>query len=477
MKRFLLSVFAAAAMVAMAAPSMASDVTVSGQYLLRSEYSNNKDFDGGIVSATGKSANDHQDFTAQRVRLTSNVKATDDTSVKITLQDTRVWGATSNANGGPGLTDTGGAAVAAGSATAASNVTDLHESYLNVDNVFGSGIAVKVGRQELNYGDQRLIGSFGWSANGRSFDAANFYYKSKALDLDVFRSTIVENTTSNTDMDFYGIYSTVKVVPDKLADVDVYLLRLIDKNTTTAGTAFGQTTLGNTSLQGSTLKDSSVINTFGFRVKGGAIGIDYTAEFVPLQTGTVTTYVKSYKIKGSAYAIKGGYTLPVAKLRVGLEYDYASGDKDGTDEKITTFFNLFPTNHDKYGYADQQGWRNMKAYALAVSAEPLDKVKVEFAYWNFKLAQKADAWYGAANWESTPGGNRAASTTNTATDVGSEIDLRAIYKYNSSVSLDLGYSRFLPGKFIKNQTAYTATTPTKKIANMDWAYLMVVANF
>ncbi len=460
MKRLLLSVFAAAVTVAFAAPSMAADVTVGGEYRLRSEMKNNADFD--------TMANDHQDFNNQRVRLTSNIKATDDTSVKITLQDTRMWGAAVDARGGPNETD---------SDTAALNInsTDLHESYLNVDNVFGSGLAVRVGRQELAYGDQRLIGSFGWSNNGRSFDAAKFMYKSAALDLDVFRSKIQDNTTTATDMDFYGIYSTVKVIPDKLADVDLYLLRLVDQNHD--NTPFGQATLGNTSMNGITAKKSSVINTFGLRIKGGAAGIDYTAEIVPVQSGTVETYAKSYKINAKAYAIKGGYTLPVAKLRIGLEYDYASGDKDGTDNKIQTFFNLFPTNHFHYGYADQQGWRNMKAYALTVGAEPLDKVKVEFAYWDFKLAQKADAWYGAGNWESTPTGIRAASATNTSTAVGREIDIRAIYKYNSAVSLDAGFSRFMAGKFITNQTAYTAATPTKKKGDHDWAYLQVTANF
>lgn len=475
MKRLLLSVFAAAVTIAFAAPSMAADVTVGGEYRLRSEMKNNADFD--------KMANDHQDYNDQRVRLTSNIKATDDTSVKITLQDSRRWGAVSSANGGPELTDRANAAASTDGSTASANSTDFHESYLNVDNVFDSGIAVRVGRQELVYGDSRLIGNFGWSNNGRSFDAAKFLYKSSAVDLDVFRAKIQENTTTASDMDFYGIYSTVKVVPDKLADVDVYLLRLVDNTHDTS--PFGQTTLGNTAMSGGlTTKEASVLNTFGLRVKGGAAGIDYTAEFVPLQTGTVTNYAKTYKIKGSAYAIKGGYTLPVAKARIGLEYDYASGDKDGTDETITTFFNLFPTNHDKYGYADQQGWRNMKAYALVASAEPLDKLKVEFAYWTFKLAQKADGWYGAGNWMSSPTGNRAANVNNTgdaggstSTDVGKEIDLRVIYKYNAAVSLDLGYSRFYAGKFITNQAAYTAATPTKKKGDLDWAYLMVTANF
>src|SRR3972149_701459 len=116
MKRLLLSVFAAAITAAwvIPAPVTAADVTLSGQYRLRSEFRDNADFSTATT--------DNTSFYGQRVRLTAKAQATDDTSVKITLQDTRNWGASQAAAGGPGLTDTG-------------NTLDLHESYVNVKNI------------------------------------------------------------------------------------------------------------------------------------------------------------------------------------------------------------------------------------------------------------------------------------------------------------------------------------------------------
>ncbi|MBI5588829.1 MAG: alginate export family protein [Deltaproteobacteria bacterium] len=476
MKRILLSVFAAAITAAWVVPVSAADVTFSGQYRLRGEYRNNADFTKS-VAAPG-SANDHNDFWDQRVRLTANAKATDDTTVKITLQDSRRWGATQSAAGGPGLTDTGGAAVAAGGATSASNTLDLHESFVNVDNLFGAPVSFRAGRQELNYGDQRLVGSFGWSNNGRSFDALKLTYKSEIVDVDLFESKVRESTTTNTDQDFYGLYATVKAIPNNT--LDLYVLGLRDNlhNTTPFGWDAGK--LASTTVLG-TAKEPEKLYTYGVRLNGAFQALDYTVE-VPFQAGTVktdSTVTNNYKFGGYAYAVKAGYALPTpVKVRVGAEYDFASGDKDGStataDSKVKTFFNLFPTNHDKLGYMDQQAWRNVKAWNLNVKADVNEKLSLYAAYWNFKLAQKQDAWYSASNWNNNPTGIRAASATNQQTNIGNEIDLVASYKYNNAVSAELGYGRFSAGKFVKEKI--TATAGSEK-GDQDFAYLMLTANF
>jgi hypothetical protein len=40
-------------------------------------------------------------------------------------------------------------------------------------------------------------------------------------------------------------------------------------------------------------------------------------------------------------------------------YDYATGDTNPTDGHSATFDVLYPTPHDKYGLADQVGWKNI----------------------------------------------------------------------------------------------------------------------
>jgi hypothetical protein len=45
---------------------------------------------------------------------------------------------------------------------------------------------------------------------------------------------------------------------------------------------------------------------------------------------------------------------------VRLELNRASGDKNPNDGRHETFDVLDPTPHDKYGLADQVGWKNVK---------------------------------------------------------------------------------------------------------------------
>lgn len=474
MKRILLSVFAVAITAVWVAPVSAADVTLGGQYRLRGEYTNNLDFD--------KSANDHNDSWGQRVRLTANAKATDDTTVKITLQDTRKWGTTQATAGGPAVTDNETA-----NTTGTPNALDLHESYMNVENVLDSGVAFRAGRQELSYGDERLIGAFNWSNNGRSFDALKAVYKSDIVNVDLFTSKIIERTVTNTDTNFHGLYATIKAIPDNV--IDVYFLQLKDNNSNGANAVnpfgFGST-IGNTDLTegGAAVNgggDPSKLNTFGVRVKGAVSGLDYTAE-LPVQRGTISTNKKEYNIKAYAFAAKLGYNLPTPmKARVGAEYDYASGDKDaGTagnaDTDLQTFFNLFPTNHDKLGLMDTQAWRNVKAWNLNATLEPTDKLKLLVSYWDFSLAQKNDAWYSAAQWNNNTNtaatSVRRANSNNGSKDLGNEIDLVATYKYNAAVSAELGYAHYFAGKFAENNS-----TPPAKSADADWAYLMLMTNF
>lgn len=403
MKRILLSVFAVAITAAWAVPASAADVSLSGQYRLRGEYRDNVDFN--------EDAGDDRASWAQRVRITANAKATDDTSVKATIQDTRTWGAT-------------GVLSDASTSTSVTNTVDLHEAYVNISNLLEQPVTLRAGRQELAYGDERVIGAFNWSNNGRAFDAFKVMYSTDAINVDVFAATVSEDSadtdaTLNDDTDLNGVYATLKqVIPNNT--LDVYLLHQTDNVDLTR-------------------------YTVGARLKGAAAGVDYTVE-LPFQTGeqNATTDISAW-----ALAVKAGYTLPTAlKLRVGAEYDMGSGDDDATDNENGTWVDLFPTNHAHFGYADVSGansWANLTAISVNATLDLNEKTKLYAAYWNYTQNETAA---GADD------------------SVGSEIDVTATYKYNNAVAVEAGISRFFVGDALATDGD-----------DQDWAYLMLTANF
>ena len=96
---------------------------------------------------------------------------------------------------------------------------NLRQAYLRLGGVTNLPVSVKVGRQELNYGDERLVGSFDWDNIGRTFDAAKLRYEQSHFWVDAFVSRVVlpndnEFNQANWDDWFSGVYgSTRSLVP------------------------------------------------------------------------------------------------------------------------------------------------------------------------------------------------------------------------------------------------------------------------
>lgn len=406
----------------MALASAEVATSINGEYRLRPEFRDNADFNDA--------ADDTQSFYGQRIRLGVDAKINTDLGAFLQIQDRRNWGDDNV------LTDSGEA-------------LDFHQAYVTLKNINGLPMGLKAGRQELNYGDQRLVGGFGWSNQGRAFDAIKLMYSHEIADIDLWTAKVVEINSdtdaspksSGQDTDFYGIYSTFKSNPVPDSNLQAYLLYKYE---------------GATNLSEYTL---------GARLAGKetGTGIDYTAELAYQFGDNDQVDISAY-----ALAIEGGYIIPNVAWspRVAIEYDYATGSDDATDED-NTFDNLYPTNHLYYGYMDYQGWMNMSDIILKVSAKPSDKSSFYLAYHILSLAEEKDGWYTAAG--SATGTLRAASAANTEDQVGQEIDLLVKHTLNQSLKVEGGISQFFTGDFIKN-----------KVANEEdstWAYLMGTVSF
>ena len=72
-------------------------------------------------------------------------------------------------------------------------------------------LSLKVGRQELSYGDERLVGAFDWNNIGRVFDAAKLRWQNPWFGADFFSGRVIIPDDNNFNMPndydwFSGVY-------------------------------------------------------------------------------------------------------------------------------------------------------------------------------------------------------------------------------------------------------------------------------
>ncbi|MDO8519547.1 MAG: alginate export family protein [Deltaproteobacteria bacterium] len=302
------------------------------------------------------------------------------------------------------------------------NVFDLHQGYLDFTNIGGSVVSVRAGRQELFYGEGRMVGDFGWSNIGRSFDAGRIRLGWEKVTVDGFFSW---NEKAAGNEYFSGLYGSWKVTPRMT--YEPYVLGLFDND--------GDGTAGVTGLK---------IVTIGDRMAGTCYKdrIDYSLEGA-LQVGE--TEPNSHL----AYAghAASGYTFDAAwKPRIGVEYNFASGNDPGTARQ-ERFNNLFPTNHDKYGFIDFHSWRNIHDIGGGISAKPSDKISARIDYHLFMLPEPGDGLFRAS------GALMRAGAAGASRLAGHEIDLLAKYQWNKWAGFLGGYSLYRGGGFFDDTGA------------------------
>ncbi len=365
-------------------------------------------------------------LVAQRVKLHAKAKLTDDITGFVEFQDSRVWGREFSPN------------------LSLANV-DLHQAYIHADHFLTPDLSVRIGRQELNYGNERLVGAFDWDNVGRSFDAIKAVYAKASWSADIFAARVVdghglivgtrERASASAPLDFefaiphqdfYGAYlKFFNDSPNRKLEVYGFLLR----DTFAWRGEVGSRT------------DTLSIYTMGTRqeLKSDG-GFSYDGE-VAFQTG----HFGPDDHLALALAVTVGKRFKSAQSpHFSLEYDFASGDGNFKDQHSREFINLFPNNHIHYGYADFLGWRNMQDIRLGFGFNPASKLSFDADYHKFYLHQPAGRWSGAAG--DTLGFDVFG---NSSRELGQELDFTLGFPYKERFKFLAGYSVFLPGRFAK----------------------------
>jgi hypothetical protein len=182
---------------------------------------NNFDFNSAVDSLTD------DNWFLNRFRLGVAIKPVDWLKIYAQTQDSREW--YSDRPNTPGVMGAEG-----------DDNFDFRQGYLQLDPKW---VNAKLGRQELAYGDERLIGTTPWNNFGRIFDAAKLHYEQSKFWVDVFSSTVVyilrdsfdysglfNGAGTHRDQVFSAIYgSTTAVNP---LTIDLYALLLDEHNPT-----------------------------------------------------------------------------------------------------------------------------------------------------------------------------------------------------------------------------------------------------
>ena len=218
-----------------------------------------------------------------------------------------------------------------------------------------SPVALRLGRQELAFGEQRLLGHLAWVNTGRVWDAARATLRSKPVQVDVFAASLVRFLPNDWDRSgfgnrLYGAYASAgALIPQ--AVVEPYAIFRRDENLASELGPRG------------TLQQT----TAGVRVAGKLparldYGVEMAAQRGSLAQDDVSAWAGHWQIRESLPG-KGAVKLI-------SEYNYASGDSNPTDGVRHTFDQLYPTGHDKLGLSDQVGWRNIHHLREGVEFSP-----------------------------------------------------------------------------------------------------------
>jgi hypothetical protein len=356
---------------------------------------------------------------------------------------------------------------------------DLHQAYLFLGNHKEFPLSLKIGRQELSYGDERLVGAFDWNNLGRVFDAAKLRWQNPWFAADFFSGAVVvpddRNFNDHNDYDWFsGAYFTTKRIPKQTTE-----FYFLSRNVSEKSPRFQQ----HGALIG--LPSRRDIYTIGLRGKSnpGELGNwDYTYEIMG-QFGNFfdPAFAAGGRQDHRAFAIYAGfgYTWTESSMtpRLGIEYNFASGDSDPTDGDHDTFENLFPTNHKFYGFMDFLSLQNIHNVRLQASIKPVPRLTLSLDGHLFWLADTSDNFYAVTGARrggiaATPGTGYGINP-NYGSFVGSELDVVAIYQVAPQINMHLGYGHFFVGDYIES----SLSAPTHGSSDANWFYLQATFAF
>lgn len=282
-------------------------------------------------------------------------------------------------------------------------------------------LTARVGRQELIYGEQRLISPLDWANTRRTFDGVKFLYARGDWKIDSFwtQPVIVDDHSfdhADENQQFMGMYATYSGIANQPREY--YVLRQTNTN---VGQGFEFNTVG--TRQTGEFCCWQTLAELAYQFGRNNDGSDHSAGMATIGTGR--------KLSDSA-----------AQPTLWFYYDFASGGDDLG--QVQGFHHHFPLAHKYLGFMDPYGRSNIEDFNFTYSWKAAEKLQMLVWYHYFTLATAGDTPYSVVMTPFNPT-NAPASVR-----LGQEIDLLATWAFHPRQELLFGYSHFFAGAYYEN---------------------------
>ena len=313
------------------------------------------------------------------------------------------------------------------------NRSDLLNAFvdLKAGTIQKAPVYVRVGRQELLYGSQRLISPLEWGNTRRTFQGIKAFRHGEKLDVDFFAVQPVFPNRSrfdsvDNDAFFSGLWLTYR--PREKQNIDFYVLNLDQTRTGPApqGIPFGPFN----------------VTTIGGRYSGQADQVLFDFEGA-LQGGEKGGQL----ILADAFTASVGYNFKDVPLtpQVWLGFDHASGDANpGVGQTNETFNQLFPFGHYYFGFIDVVGRQNINDFTGQLALFPSKWITTLVQFHVFRLDTASDALYNAGGIPIRRSAGGLAGRS-----VGEEVDLLMNIHLSKHQDILFSYSHLFAGSFLQ----------------------------
>lgn len=399
--------------------------TVNGQYMNRAEYRHG-------FSTLAAPDQDAAFFISQRARVMTSLKF-QDAEIYVSIQDIRTWGSTANA-----AIDNAG-------------LLSVHEAWVALP--ISKKLALKMGRQEIAYDEDRIFGSLDWLMQARRHDAAIIKFYDSASNTQIHAGFAFNQNQEQ-------LAGTVYTVPNNYKTFQyIYFNR-----------PFGK------------IKSSFLFLNNGIQIqKPNIVPVEYTTVFTQTLGPRLVYKESDNKLSGnvafyyqtgtnnlnqslSGYDVMAELSYDVNRtfsLTAGLEILSGTDQVNAPAGQSRSFTPYYGTNHRFNGYMDyfyvgnhinSVGLNDYYVKGLLKGAKTLLGAAMHFFYAN-------------ANVE-----NNDMPGTVSKSKLGTELDVTIVHQLRPGISFQGGYSQM----FATQSMAFLKNVADGYKQTNNWAYVMLI---